>query len=94
MKSNTLYMVIGILFVAILAMWMYKSKSSEGFDASTRMLGSGIAGPNYGFDPIQDYMDQIAAAKARGERFESFEHSSEKGDCKSCKTTEEFERDM
>lgn len=93
MKQNTLYLIVGILAVAILAMWMYKMKYSEGFDPSTRMMGSGIAGPNYGFDPIQDYADQIAAAKARGEMFESFEHSSEKS-CNSCKTTEEFERDM
>ncbi len=71
MKTVILIIIIGI-FIAWLCL---STKDNYGQDASIRASAGWISGPNYGFDPIQEYADQIEEMKRR-------KHA--KKTCKSC----------
>jgi len=50
-----------VVVVVLLVLWVVKGGCSEGYgqDASIRASAGWIAGPNYGFDPVQQFADQI-----------------------------------
>lgn len=50
--------IIVVLVVVVLWMVLFKQEN-YGQDASIRAAAGWAAGPNYGFDPVQIYADQI-----------------------------------
>jgi len=80
-----------VLFVIIVVLWIFKGRCSEGYgqDASIRAAAGWVAGPNYGFDPVQEFADQIAENREYIEQQRKKENFKAPT-CNSCKNTEEF----
>jgi hypothetical protein len=78
---------IGFLIIAAFVIFFIflKTRNSEhyGQDASIRAAAGWAAGPNYGFDPVQIYANQIEEDR---KYVESLRNPSEfkEGYCKSC----------
>lgn len=85
--------VLLVIVIVVLVVWLFKGKCSEGFgqDPSTRVASGWIAGPNYGFDPVQDYADQLEMLREK-EQNKRKEHYSnvDSPKCNSCLNTEDF----
>jgi hypothetical protein len=77
-----------LIVVVVVVVWMILfNQENYGQDASIRAAAGWISGPNYGFDPVQIYADQIEQNRAyiQSLREKNMESSSEKeGYCGSC----------
>jgi hypothetical protein len=79
--------IIIVVVVVLLVFWIIKGGCSEGYgqDASIRASAGWIAGPNYGFDPVQQYADQIQALRDQDFQKEmSRENYGNAKPCNSC----------
>lgn len=56
--------VILIVVVVLVAWMLLFNQENYGQDASIRAAAGWISGPNYGFDPVQIYADQIEQNRA------------------------------
>jgi len=59
-KTWTLILV-GVIIVILI--WAFQSRDYFGQDPSVRASAGWIAGPNYGYDPITQFAEQIAEMK-------------------------------
>lgn len=84
--------ILLIVIVVVLVVWLLKGKCSEGFgqDASMRVAAGWVAGPNYGFDPVQDYADQLEALREEERNKHKSSREGYSGKCNSCLNTEDF----
>lgn len=91
MDNNTL--IIFLVGLVILVWFLTNQNCDEeyGQDASIRASVGWLAGPKglYGYDPIDQYAEQIAEVKRREAEHNREGYSSPK--CGACMTTEEFE---
>lgn len=57
--------ILLVVVIVVLVLWVVKGKCSEGFgqDASMRVAAGWVAGPDYGFDPVQEYADQLSVLR-------------------------------
>lgn len=91
--------ILLIIIVVIFVLWLIKGSCFEGFgqDASMRVASGWLAGPDYGFDPVQEYADQLSVLrdqyqeqKKSREKYSNVGSSGSSQKCNSCLNTEDF----
>lgn len=80
--------IIITVVIVLLVLWVVKEgcNKNEGYgqDASIRAAAGWVAGPNYGFDPVQQFADQIQALREQEFQREARENYGNTKPCNSC----------
>lgn len=82
MPINTI--LIFVLCVILLLVFFGKCSENYGQDASIRAAVGWAAGPNYGFDPVQIYADQIEQNRRYIQELRKSKENEREGFCGSC----------